>query len=80
MPDFTNRRRYGVNGFVRLTGQEYVQLTAELGEDETAKCISFMDYMAAHDRVSVSNADWAREIRRCSAEKRYIKALMEGQT
>lgn len=62
------RRKYGTYGWVKLTGQEYARLLKELGEDELARCIKYIDESAQSNGNKNKWKDWNLVIRKCSRE------------
>jgi len=70
--DCNNRAVYGEFGRVKLSNLEHLELVNAIGLDETEKCISFLDYQTGAGGLA-DVTDWAAEVRRCSAQKRYSR-------
>jgi predicted phage replisome organizer len=60
------RHKYGENGQVLLSDEEYARLLADLGEQELARCIRYIDESAASTKNKNGWKDWNIVIRRCS--------------
>lgn len=67
-PPPPEKRKYGNYGWIELTGTQYVQLLAELGEAELARCIAYIDESAQSTGNRNRWKDWALMLRRCSRE------------
>ncbi|NLM85561.1 MAG: hypothetical protein GX171_02580 [Clostridiales bacterium] len=62
------RHKYGEHGQVLLSDEEYKRLVADLGEEELARCIRYIDESAASTKNKNGWKDWNIVIRRCSRE------------
>ena len=60
------RHKYGQYGWVKLTDEEYARLLADLGEEELARCISYVDESAQGNGNKNKWKDWNLVIRKCS--------------
>lgn len=61
-------KRYGENGWVQLTDEQYNRLIADLGEVETMRCIEYIDESAQLTGNKNKWKDWNLVIRRCSRD------------
>lgn len=62
------RHKYGAYGWVRLSDDEYARLTADLGEAELQRCITYIDESAQSNGNKNKWKDWNLVIRKCSRE------------
>lgn len=63
-PD-TERHKYGEYGWVRLSGEEYSRLLADLGETELNRCIRYVDESAQSNGNKNKWKDWNLVLRKC---------------
>jgi hypothetical protein len=61
-------KKYGVNGWVKLTDEQYNRLIADLGEIELNRCIEYIDESAQLTGNKNKWKDWNLVIRRCSRD------------
>ena len=59
------RHAHGQYGWVKLTGEEYSRLLADLGEAELARCIAYVDEAAQSTGNKNKWKDWNLTIRKC---------------
>lgn len=62
------RRKRGQHGWVRLTDEEMERLTRDLGPEELARCITYIDEAAQTTGNKNKWKDWNLVIRKCSKE------------
>ena len=62
------RRKRGQHGWVRLTDEEMDRLTRDLGPDELARCITYVDEAAQTTGNKNNWKDWNLVIRKCNKE------------
>ena len=67
-PEKKVRKKYGVNGWVRLTEAEYDRLLRDLGVEELSRCIDYLDESAAITHNTNDWRDWNLVIRKCHRE------------
>lgn len=67
-PPAPARRKFGAYGWVKLTDDEHNRLERDLGADELARCISYIDEAAQGNGNKNKWKDWNLVIRRCSRE------------
>lgn len=60
--------RHGEYGWIRLTGEQYERLLAELGRTELERCITYLDESAQQSGNKNRWKDWNLLIRRCHRE------------
>ena len=65
--------KHGQYGWVKLTDEEHTKLTADLGEQELARCIKYVDESAQGNGNKNKWKDWNVVIRKCSRDKWGIK-------
>ena len=63
------KRKYGQYGWVRLTAEEYARLIADLGEEEAARCIRYVDESAQANGNKNKWKDWNLVLRKCHAQR-----------
>ena len=63
-----NRISYGKYGWVKLTNEEYSCLINELGEQESHRCITYIDESAQMTGNKNKWSDWDLVIRKCHAQ------------
>lgn len=61
-------KKYGENGWVQLTDEQYNRLIADLGETETKRCITHIDESAQITGNKNKWKDWNLVVRRCNRE------------
>lgn len=59
------RRAHGQYQWVKLTGEEYSRLLADLGEAELARCIAYVDEAAQSTGNKNKWKDWNLTLRKC---------------
>lgn len=59
------RHAHGQYQWVKLTGEEYSRLLADLGEEETKRCIAYVDEAAQSTGNKNKWKDWNLTIRKC---------------
>ena len=59
------RRAHGQSQWVKLTGEEYSRLLADLGEAELARCIAYVDEAAQSTGNKNKWKDWNLTLRKC---------------
>ena len=64
----TQKKKYGVYGWVRLTDEQYNKLLADLGEAELERCIQYIDESAETTGNKNHWKNWNLVIRRCSRD------------
>lgn len=62
------KKKYGAFGWVKLTEAEYDRLTADLGAEELARCIQYVDESAQKTSNKNGWTDWNLVIRNCSRD------------
>lgn len=62
------KHSHGEYGWVKLTEAEYDRLLKELGADELARCIRYVDESAQGNRNKNKWSDWNLVVRRCHRE------------
>ena len=62
-------KNFGRFGWVKLTGEEFERLTADLGEAEVNRCIAYIDESAQATGNKNKWKDWNLVIRKCSRER-----------
>jgi len=70
------KTKYGQYGWVKLTGEEYDRLALDLGPEETARCIQYVDESAEKTGNKNQWKNWNLVVRNCSRDgwhKRYNK-------
>ena len=65
-PERQVRHKRGQYGWVRLTDEEMDRLTRDLGPDELARCITYVDEAAQTTGNKNKWKDWNLVIRKCS--------------
>ena len=70
----TQKKKYGVYGWVRLTDEQYNKLLSDLGQMELDRCIQYIDESAQQTGNKNKWKDWNLVIRRCSRERWGSKA------
>ena len=60
--------KHGANGWVLLTDEQYARLAEELGAEELARCIAYIDEQAQSTGNKNRWKDWNLVLRRCSRE------------
>ena len=60
---------YGQYGWVKLTDEQYIRLSNELGETELKRCIDYVDESAQSNGNKNHWKDWNLVIRRCHRDK-----------
>lgn len=63
-----NKSSYGKYGWVKLTNEEYSCLINELGEQESHRCITYIDESAQMTGNKNKWSDWDLVIRKCHAQ------------
>lgn len=63
-----NRISYGKYGWVKLTNEEYVSLIHEFGEQESQRCIAYIDESAQMTGNKNKWSDWDLVVRKCHAQ------------
>lgn len=71
--------KHGQYGWVKLTDEEHTKLTADLGEQELARCIAYVDESAQGTGNKNKWKDWNLVIRKCSREKWGVKGADTGK-
>lgn len=66
LPERQVRHKRGQYGWVRLTDEEMDRLTRDLGPDELARCITYVDEAAQTTGNKNKWKDWNLVIRKCS--------------
>ena len=59
------KHKYGQYGWVRLTDAEYNRLLSDMGEEELARCIAYVDESAQSTGNKNKWKDWNLVLRRC---------------
>lgn len=59
------RKKYGRYGWVRLTEEEYIRLSNDLGQAEVERCIAYVDESAQSSGNKNRWRDWNLVLRRC---------------
>lgn len=67
------RRKYGVNGWVRLTDAELSRLYSEFGSKEVNRCIEYIDESAEINCNKNKWKNWNLVIRKCHREQWHKK-------
>ena len=67
------RKQYGQYGWVKLSEQEYLQLSNDLGENEVKRCIAYLDESAQSTGNKNKWRDWNLVIRRCNRDRWGLK-------
>lgn len=62
------KHKHGQYGWVRLTAEEYARLIADLGEEEAARCIRYVDESAQANGNKNRWKDWNLVLRKCHAQ------------
>lgn len=62
------KHKYGQYGWVRLTAEEYARLVADLGGEEAARCIRYVDESAQANGNKNKWKDWDLVLRKCHAQ------------
>lgn len=63
------RHKWGEYGWVRLSDEEYARLVEDLGEEEFARCLKYVDESAQSNGNRNKWKDWNLVIRKCSKMK-----------
>ncbi len=63
------RTSYGQYGWVKLTDEQYIRLSNELGEAELKRCIDYVDESAQSTGNKNHWRDWNLVVRRCHRDK-----------
>lgn len=74
----TERHKHGQYGWVKLTTAEYARLVYELGEDETKRCITYVDESAQSTGNKNKWKDWNLVVRKCHRECWGVKQQKGG--
>lgn len=64
-PPAPPRKKYGAFGWVLLTDDEYTRLVKDFGEQETNRCITYIDESAQTTQNKNKWRDWNLVIRKC---------------
>lgn len=64
----TPKKQHGKFGWVKLTEDEYNKLVADLGAEEVARCIEYVDESAQSTGNKNKWKDWNLVIRKCSRD------------
>lgn len=67
-------KKHGKYEWVKLTDSQYSKLCADLGVEETERCIRYVDESAQSTGNKNKWRDWNLVIRRCSRDKWGVKA------
>lgn len=63
------KHKYGENGWVLLTQEEYERLVKEFGKEEAERCIAYVDESAQITGNKNKWKDWNLVVRKCHREK-----------
>lgn len=66
--DTLHERRFGRYGWVKLTAEEHGKLEKDLGTEELARCIAYIDESAQSTGNKNRWKDWNLVLRKCSRD------------
>ena len=69
----------GEYGWVQLTDEQYSRLVADYGEDETKRCIKYIDESAQSNGNKNKWKDWNLVVRRCHREGWGLTAQQKAE-
>ena len=78
-PEEPERHKYGENGWILLTDDQYTKLLNDLGPTELNRCITYVDESAQITKNKNKWKDWNLVIRKCHREKWGIKTQQTGR-
>ena len=67
-------RKYGEYGWVRLTDEQYLRLVDDIGEDNTKRCIAYVDESAQGTGNKNKWKDWNLVVRKCHRDGWGVRA------
>ena len=73
------RHKYGANGWVLLTDEQYSKLLKDLGPVELERCITYVDESAAISKNKNGWKDWNLVIRKCHRDRWGLKNQQSAQ-
>lgn len=74
------RKKHGDNGRVLLTDEELERIYRDFGEEETKKCIEYIDEAAAINGNKNKWKNWNLVIRKCHREQWHKKSTEKSET